>query len=69
MTDFGHDNPTFVRDTVYTIPTEFKRFSQFYPGRTTNYPPPAQFQVRDEKSKDPQIPADEANKRDSWGKG
>ena len=75
MNGYGHDNPTFIGDSVYTIPGELRRnITQFYPGKHfstqgyNNYPPPAQFQVRDEKppvvekQKDPP-------ERDSWGKG
>lgn len=76
MNGYGHDNPTFVGDSVYTIPGEFRRsITQFYPGKhipaqDQNYPPPAQFQVSVEKiqpsiEKQKDIPPE----RDSWGKG
>lgn len=77
MNGNGHDNPTFIGDSVYTIPGEFRRnITQFYPGKqqsspyTNQYPPPAQFQVRDEKPH--QVPEETkktAVERDSWGKG
>lgn len=68
MNGQGHDNPTFVGDSVFTVPAEFRRnITQFYPGKHLNQLPPAQFQVRDEKiqpdteqQKDPKL-------RDSWG--
>jgi hypothetical protein len=76
MNGHGHDNPTFVGDSVYTIPGEFRRnITQFYPGKyaSNNYPPPAQFQIRDEKEpqKDEKAKKDEKapKERDSWGKG
>lgn len=71
MNGQGHDNPTFVGDSVYTIPGEFRQnITQFYPGRQAySYPgPQSQFQVREDKNekedqkKDPKA-------RDSWGKG
>lgn len=72
MNGHGHDNPTFTGDSVYTIPGELRRnITQFYPGKhsVNNFPPPAQFQVRESKE-----PAQEQSKvvtkeRDSWGKG
>jgi hypothetical protein len=74
MNGHGHDNPTFVGDSVYTIPGEFrKNITQFYPGKhaSNNFlPPPAQFQVREEK--EPQKDEKEkksTQERDSWGKG
>lgn len=67
----GHDNAAFVGDSVYTIPCESRRnITQFYPGaivRSTNYPPPAQFQVTEKKYNDTKI--EENKQRDSWGKG
>lgn len=75
MNGYGHDNPTFVGDSVYTIPGEFRRnITQFYPGKQgQNYPPPAQFQVPGDE-KQPEKPEPEKEKsggkeRDSWGKG
>lgn len=74
MNGHGHDNPTFIGDSVYTIPGEFRRnITQFYPGKqqryTSQFPPPAQFQVRDEKSQPvPEEPKKNVE-RDSWGKG
>lgn len=74
MNGHGHDNPMFIGDSVYTIPGEFRRnITQFYPGKhaSTNFPPPpAQFQIRDDK----EMQKDEKDKkttkeRDSWGKG
>lgn len=75
MNGHGHDNPTFIGDSVYTIPGEFRRnITQFYPGKnaSNNFPPPAQFQVHD--GKETQQQKDEkqkktAKERDSWGKG
>jgi hypothetical protein len=75
MNGHGHDNPTFIGDSVYTIPGEFRRnINQFYPGKhaSNNYPHPAQFQIREDKEKE--SPKDEKEKtspkeRDSWGKG
>lgn len=72
MNGYGHDNPTFVGDSVYTIPGEFRRnITQFYPGKH-DAPPPAQFQVHDEKPVEKQEPErvkSAAQERDSWGKG
>lgn len=79
MNGYGHDNPTFVGDSVFTIPGEFRRnLTQFYPGRYfqtqgPNYPPPAQFQVRDVKQPSEEVTSvkqkETPPQRDSWGKG
>lgn len=74
MNGHGHDNPSFIGDSVYTIPGEFRRnITQFYPGRyqssCTQSHPPAQFQVRDEKEQNEQEPKKPHKERDSWGKG
>lgn len=72
MNGEGHDNPTFVGDSVYTIPGEFRRnITQFYPGKAeTNF---SQFQVREEKPIEVKDVKEEKKKpqqdRDSWGKG
>lgn len=74
MNNHGHDNPTFIGD-VYTIPGEFRRnITQFYPGKHfpsqgQNYPPPAQFQIRDEKQPSVEKVKEVSSERDSWGKG
>lgn len=73
MNGHGHDNPTFIGDSVYTIPGELRRnITQFYPGKNAshNFPPPAQFQVHEDK--EPQKDEKESKtpkERDSWGKG
>jgi solute carrier family 6 amino acid transporter-like protein 5/7/9/14 len=67
----GHDNPTFVGDSVYSIPGEYRRnLTQFYPGKyqqnfqPTLPAPSTTMQVSDEKSHKKQ-----PKERDSWGKG
>lgn len=73
MNGYGHDNASFVGDSIYTIPGESRRnITQFYPGKhfPTASSPPAQFQVQVEKQQkesDDQKP--QVQQRDSWGKG
>lgn len=69
---YGQDNPTFVGDTIYTIPPgEYRRnITQFYPGKyqqtfPPSQPPTTQLQAND-SVKDGKKPPKE---RDSWGKG
>ncbi|KAG5669729.1 hypothetical protein PVAND_000024 [Polypedilum vanderplanki] len=64
----GHDNPTFIGDTVFTIPGEYRRnLTQFYPGKyqqTFQTTTPATLQISDIKTE--KKPPKE---RDSWGHG
>lgn len=72
MNGQGHDNPTFVGDSVYTIPGEYRQnITQFYPGKQGyNFDQPSQFQPRDEKPTEEKEDTKKAPKdRDSWGKG
>jgi len=77
MNGHSYDNPTFVGDpSVYTIPIDHSRrnITQFYPGRYQQHqhaPPPATFQVREEKHQQQQADKDKKSpqERDSWGKG
>lgn len=67
----GRDNPSFIGDSIYTIPGEFRQsFTQFFPGKQSfklSQDPPAQFQAQDEK--EPQKSSQNQRERDSWGKG
>ena len=73
MNGNGHDNPTFIGDSVYTIPGEYRRnITEFYPGKyVSNRPsPPAQFQIREDKTPQKEEKESKTTKeRDSWGKG
>jgi hypothetical protein len=73
MNGNGHDNVSFVGDSIYTIPSESRRsITQFYPGKhfPPISPPPAQFQVQVEKQKkEAESGKSSAQERDSWGKG
>jgi solute carrier family 6 (neurotransmitter transporter, glycine) member 5/9 len=73
MNGHGHDNPTFIGDSIYTIPGEHRRnITEFYPGKyVRNYPPPpAQFQIREDKRQPKEEEQKKTTKeRDSWGKG
>jgi len=73
---YGHDNPTFIGDTIYTVPPgEYRQnITQFYPGKYQQtfppaQPPPTQLEANegekttDKKEKKP------PKERDSWGKG
>lgn len=74
---YGQDNPTFVGDTIYTIPPgEHRRnITQFYPGKyqqtLPQLPQTTQLQANEvttikdieENGKKP------PKERDSWGKG
>lgn len=78
----GHDNPTFIGDTIYTIPPgEYRRsYTQFYPGKyQQTFPPPPQQQQQQQQNEpqSTQLQVNEGGKdgkkppkeRDSWGKG
>lgn len=73
MNGNGQDNPTFIGDSVYTIPGEYRRnITEFYPGKyvKTRTPPPAQFQIREDKTTQKEEKEKKTTKeRDSWGKG
>jgi hypothetical protein len=72
----GHDNPTFIGDSVYTIPPgEYRKsITQFYPGKFQQFhaSSPATLQTHNDDAKD-KVQIDKQKKppkdRDSWGKG
>lgn len=76
MGSYGHDNPTFVGDSAYTIPGEFRRnITQFYPGKyasnfTRDFPTPARLETKGaELQQAEQQQKTSQKERDSWGKG
>jgi solute carrier family 6 (neurotransmitter transporter, glycine) member 5/9 len=66
---YGHENPTFIGDSIYTIPGEFrKNITQFYPGKyQQTYPSQATLNFSD--SNEPTNEKKSPKERESWGKG
>lgn len=68
----GHDNPTFVGDSIFSIPGEYRRnLTQFYPGKyQQQHFHPTTLQVTETKTETTSESSKKAPKeRDSWGKG